>query len=259
MTPQRLSSGVACIDAESRKGEAGASMLKGLYKIEVETRRGSGCGVMVARDGKVFGGNAAFAFAGDCREAGERITVELATLRHNDGLDFKPVFGTGPIVLDGRCEDQRYLFEGGTPQLADIAFRAVATEISEEAAPPAGASGPGGIRNGLYSLTIRMLDGIDRHNTGIMVLHDGAIRGGDALFDYVGAYSSAEGRWKGEIINHEHTPSRGERPIFGGYEVGIGFSGTYDNEGAEGEATALAGKRSIRFKAVLRKLVDTGA
>ena len=46
--------------------------------------------------------------------------------------------------------------------------------------------------------------------------------------------------------------SRGERPIFGGYEVGIGFSGTYDGEGAEGEATALAGKRSIRFKAVLR-------
>ena len=37
--------------------------------------------------------------------------------------------------------------------------------------------------------------------------------------------------------------------------VGIGFSGTYDGEGAECEATALAGKRSIRFRAVLRKLV----
>ena len=48
----------------------------------------------------------------------------------------------------------------------------------------------------------------------------------------------------------------GERPLFGGHEVGIGFSGTYDAEGAEGEATVLAGKRSIRFKAVLRKLVD---
>jgi hypothetical protein len=37
--------------------------------------------------------------------------------------------------------------------------------------------------------------------------------------------------------------------------VGIGFSGTYDGEGAECEATALAGRRSIRFRAVLRKLV----
>ena len=60
----------------------------------------------------------------------------------------------------------------------------------------------------------------------------------------------------GRVVNREHTPSRGERPVFGGHEVGIGFSGTYDDEGAEGEATALAGKRSIRFKAVLRKLVE---
>ena len=44
--------------------------------------------------------------------------------------------------------------------------------------------------------------------------------------------------------------------MFAGHEVGIGFSGTYDGEGAEGEATALAGKRSIRFKAALRKLVE---
>ena len=101
-----------------------------------------------------------------------------------------------------------------------------------------------------------MLDGIDAGNTGVMVLHDGRIRGGDAFFDYVGAYSAANGRWKGELINREHTPAKGERPVFGGHEVGIGFSGTYDAEGAEGEATALAGKRSIRFKAVLRKLVE---
>lgn len=43
--------------------------------------------------------------------------------------------------------------------------------------------------------------------------------------------------------------------MFGGREVGIGFSGTYNDEGAEGLATALAGKRSIRFHAVLRLLV----
>ncbi|HKS18497.1 MAG TPA: hypothetical protein VJS63_04720 [Bradyrhizobium sp.] len=55
------------------------------------------------------------------------------------------------------------------------------------------------------------------------------------------------------------TPSRGDRPLFGGHEVGIGFSGIYDAESAEGEATALAGKRSIRFKTVLRKLVEANA
>ena len=100
-----------------------------------------------------------------------------------------------------------------------------------------------------------VLDGIDGGNTGVMLLHDGRIRGGDAFFDYIGAYSAANGRWKGEIVNREHTTSVGQRPLFGGHEVGIGFSGTYDHDSAEGEATALAGKRSIRFRAVMRYLV----
>ena len=116
-------------------------------------------------------------------------------------------------------------------------------------------SAPDGIGNGLYSIHIRMLDGIDGGNSGVMMLHDGRIRGGDAFFDYIGAYTAANGRWKGELVNREHTPAKGERPLFGGHEVGIGFSGSYNDEGAEAEATALAGKRSIRFKAEMRKLV----
>ena len=137
-----------------------------------------------------------------------------------------------------------------------IPFKSVMTPISEEAAPPFTTPGAGAIANGLYSLHIRMLDGVDGGNTGVMVLHDGRIRGGDGFFDYIGSYTAANGRWKGEIVNHEHTPSRSERPLFGGYEVGIGFSGTYGDKGAEAEATALAGKRSIRFKAVLKKFAD---
>src|SRR5260221_11940469 len=101
-----------------------------------------------------------------------------------------------------------------------------------------------------------MLDGIDGGNTGVMMLHDGLIRGGDAFFDYIGAYTSANGRWKGELVNHEHTPSQGERPVFGGYEVGIGFSGTYTGEGAVAEATPLAGKRSIGFMAACTNLAE---
>src|SRR3954447_26180450 len=140
------------------------------------------------------------------------------------------------------------------PQLPGVVFNSVMSPISEAASPPVPPAGKGGIRNGLYSIHIRMLDGIDGGNTGVMVLHDGRIRGGDAFFDYIGACTSANGKWKGELVNHEHTASQGERPVFGGYEVGIGFSGTYTDEGAVAEATALAGKRSIRFSAVLKKL-----
>jgi hypothetical protein len=234
-------------------------MLKGLYKVEMHTAHGSRRGVVYAFDGKMMGGNSAFAFIGTYQESesGE-VLAEMSTLRHNEDPNFQPLLKTDKInmTLSGRQRGDQYFFEGGTAQLPGVAFNSVMTPISEAAAPPALAAGEGGIRNGLYSIHIRMLDGIDGGNTGVMVLHDGRIRGGDAFFDYIGSYTSANGRWKGELVNHEHTPSQGERPVFGGYEVGIGFSGTYTDEGAVGEATALAGKRSIRFSAVLKKLAE---
>ena len=49
----------------------------------------------------------------------------------------------------------------------------------------------------------------------------------------------------------KHTPAKGENPIFGGHEVGIGFSGTCDEQGALLDATAFVGKRSLRLTAVL--------
>jgi hypothetical protein len=131
-------------------------------------------------------------------------------------------------------------------------FRSVMTPIANEIVPPMDAVGEDGIVNGLYSVHIRMLDGIDGGLTGVMLLHDGRILGGDAFFYYLGTYTSANGRWKGEILNQEHTPARSEHPIFGGHEVGIGFAGTCDDRGALLEATALAGKRSLRLTAVLK-------
>jgi hypothetical protein len=232
-------------------------MLNGLYKIEFETTRGSGRGVAVARDGKISGGNSAFAFFGRYRETGDEIEIGISVLRHNDHATYERLFGADEFTLPlkGKRQGEHFVLEADASQSTAIAFKSVLTAISEAAAPPAGVNGADGIPNGLYSLNIRMLDGINSSNTGVMVLHDGTIRGGDAFFDYVGAYSSAQGRWKGELINHEHTPTRGERPLLGGRdEVGIGFSGTYNEDGAEGEATALAGKRSIRFKTVLRRL-----
>ena len=233
-------------------------MLQGLYKVEMHTVHGSRRGVLYCYDGKMLGGNSVFAFVGTYREADGEVSVAISTMRHYDDPNYQPLFKTDKIALalKGRAQGEQYLFEGGSAQLPGVVFNSVMTPISEAAAPPAVASGAGGIANGLYSLHIRMLDGIDGGNTGVMVLHDGRIRGGDAYFDYIGAYTSANGRWKGELINHEHTPSQGERPVFGGYEVGIGFSGTYTDDGAVGEATALAGKRSIRFSAVLKKLAE---
>jgi hypothetical protein len=234
-------------------------MLQGLYKVEMYTVHGSRRGVIYVYDGKMMGGNSAFAFIGTYREAEDgEVSVDISTVRHNDDPNFQPLLkaDTVTLALTGRPQGEQYFFQGGTTQIPSIAFNSVMTPISEAAAPPVSKGSGGGIGNGLYSIHIRMLDGIDGGNTGVMMLHDGRIRGGDAFFDYIGAYTSADGRWKGELVNHEHTPSQGEHPVFGGHEVGIGFSGTYTDEGAVAEATALVGKRSIRFSAVLKKLAE---
>jgi hypothetical protein len=233
-------------------------VLQGLYKVEFHTVHGSRRGVIYAYDGRMLGGNSAFAFIGKYDESGEEIIAEVSTVRHHADPSYQPLFKTDKITLKlrGWQEDDHFYFEGGSTQAPGIPFKSLMTPISDEAAPPVVPVSAHGIGNGLYSLHIQMLDGIDGGATGVMVLHDGRIRGGDGFFDYIGSYTCTNGKWKGEIVNHEHTPSKGERPVFGGHEVGIGFSGTYTSSGAEAEATALAGKRSIRFKAVLKKLAD---
>ena len=234
-------------------------MLQGLYKFRFVTQRGTGCGVMfIAPGGRLYGGDTGYSFIGTFTEADGVIAAEFRMSRHYYGPKYVPMFEVDDIAMNftGTYRGDEVHFEGGSAALPGVRFTTILTAINDIDAPPPGIVGPDGIDNGLYSIHIRMLDGVDGGNSGVMMLHDGRIRGGDAFFDYIGAYTAANGKWKGELVNREHTPAKGERPLFGGHEVGIGFSGSYNDDGAQAEATALAGKRSIRFKAVLRKLVD---
>jgi hypothetical protein len=230
-----------------------------LYKFRFTTERGDGSGVIFATpDGRLYGGDTGSSFVGNFKEIDGVISAECFMSRHYHDPSYVPMFDVDNIALHykGARQGDEIHFEGRSPDLPGFQFKTILSQIDDADAPPPGTVGTDGIGNGLYSIHIRMLDGIDAGNSGVMLLHNGSIRGGDAYFDYIGAYSSTNGKWKGELVNREHTRSKGDRPLFGGHEVGIGFSGTYDGEGAVGEATALAGKRSIRFKAVLRKLVD---
>lgn len=218
---------------------------------------GRGRSVMYARDGKLLGGNSAFAHVGTFETLPDgTLTAEIATLRHNPDPSYKLLLTSDDTVLAvrGVADGDILRFEGGTPDMPGVVFRSVMTPLDEATSPPPGIVAEGGMVNGLYSNHIQMLDGIGGGNTGVMLLLDGRIFGGDAYFYYLGSYASARGRWKGEMVNQEHTPAGSDRPLFGGHEVGIGFSGTCDGQGARAEATALIGKRSIRFAAELKLL-----
>jgi hypothetical protein len=230
-------------------------LLDGLYKVEYGIADAFGRSVMCMHAGKLLGGNSGFAHLGTYQENNGEIAAEIVTRRHNDDPSYyKPLMGTDVAVINlrGRAEGRRLRFEGSAAPMPGALFWADLTRLDDEALPAPGTVGQGGIVNGLYSIHLRTLDGIEGGLSGVMLLIDGRILGGDAFFYYLGSYASANGRWKGEILNQEHTPAKGEIAVFGGHQVGIGFSGTCDQQGAELEAIALAGKRSIRLTAVLK-------
>ena len=229
-------------------------MFEGFYKVRFQLNDAVGRSVMYVGDGKMLGGNSAFAHIGSYEQAGDEIAIEIRTVRHNPDPNYRAMAGTDDATLlaRGRADGDLFRFGGGLRELPGAVFSSVMTPIAEEAIPIAGGVGEGGIVNGLYSIHIRMLDGVDGGLTGVMLLNNGRILGGDASFYYIGSYTSEKGRWKGQILNQEHTPAKGENPVFGGYEVGIGFAGTCDHQGALLDATALAGKRSLRMTAVLK-------
>jgi hypothetical protein len=226
----------------------------GFYTVRFQVNEAVGRSVMYADRGRMLGGNSAFAHVGTYQEHGEEVTTEIKTIRHNPDPSYRAMAGADDATLSarGRPDGALYRFEGSLDVFPGAVFKSVMTPIEEQPIPIAGQVGEGGIVNGLYSIHLRMLDGVDGGLTGVMLLNNGRILGGDAFFYYLGSYTSENGRWKGQILNQEHTPAKGENPVFGGHEVGIGFSGTCDEEGALLEATALAGKRSLRLTAVLK-------
>ena len=110
----------------------------------------------------------------------------------------------------------------------------------------------GGVRNGLYTIEIEMTDGGRGRATGVIVLLDGRIAGGDAHFYYTGTYAAADSKWRGELTTVQHAKPAGVMPLFGGREVTCGFTGSCSHDGAVVSGTALVGKTSVMFEARLK-------
>jgi hypothetical protein len=106
------------------------------------------------------------------------------------------------------------------------------------------------VKNGLYSIRIEMKDGGRGRATGVIVLLDGQILGGDTHFYYAGSYTFKNGKWRGELITHQHTEALGMTLLFAGRET-CGFTGTYSDGKAEVDGTARVGKNSVPFHAKL--------
>src|SRR6185369_12113670 len=112
------------------------------------------------------------------------------------------------------------------------------------------------MKNGLYSIHVSLQDGRAGKGSGVIMFRDGRILGGDAYLFYTGSYSVKGNTFKGEVLVQRHTSSLDANPLFGEPSpVGI-VSGTFTDNTAEMNGTALVGKASQIFRATLRKLVN---
>ncbi|MEZ5765293.1 MAG: GrlR family regulatory protein [Xanthobacteraceae bacterium] len=109
--------------------------------------------------------------------------------------------------------------------------------------------------NGLFFVRVQAGDGGRAESGGVFVLRNGRILGGDAFHYYVGTFTGADGRWNGEFTTRVHTQSDLAVPMFGGHEVTVTFSGTYEDAAAEVEGTSsAAGAPGYRLS--LRRIAD---
>ena len=89
--------------------------------------------MIYAVDGKLRGGNSAFAFIGNYTDKSDGIHVKISTQRHNDDSAVKPLFGTDMVTLTlkGKQTGDIVDFEGSALQLPGVAFKAVLTRIGD--------------------------------------------------------------------------------------------------------------------------------
>lgn len=108
-------------------------MEDGLYEIFFHTVHGTGTGVIYAVDGKLRGGNSAFAFTGNFQNKGETISVMVSTRRYNPDPDVKSLFGLEGVTLslNGRVNGDLLDFEGNALQFPGVNFKAQLTRISD--------------------------------------------------------------------------------------------------------------------------------
>ena len=60
------------------------------------------------------------------------------------------------------------------------------------------------MKNGLYSVHIQMGDGVRGRASGVIILRDGIILGGDPYFWSKGSYTFKQGTWKGALVTNQH-------------------------------------------------------
>ena len=108
-------------------------MLKGLYKVEFETPRGKARGVVHADNGKIRGGNSAFAYIGTYTQDGQSLSGKVQSKRHTVDSSYPPVFGFDEVTIafEGAVKGEFAICEGTAAEFPSLGFKAVLTRVAD--------------------------------------------------------------------------------------------------------------------------------
>ncbi len=84
---------------------------------------------MYARDGRMLGGNSAFAHIGSYEKRDDdSVDIVIQTVRHNPDPNYRAMAGTDDATLlaKGRADGALYRFEGGLKELPGTPYRSPA-------------------------------------------------------------------------------------------------------------------------------------
>ena len=106
------------------------------------------------------------------------------------------------------------------------------------------------LRNGSYSAWFRTPQG---EGTGIIVISDGQLTGGDTVIGYHGSYAQDDDSFTATITTRRHT--QGQPSVFGIDNVDLTLSGKSTSTTASGSGTAKQAP-GLRFEVTLIRIDD---
>jgi hypothetical protein len=108
-------------------------MRDGLYKVQFQTRMGIGFGVVYARAGNLWGGDAALYYVGKYSLSGNTISAKVETNRHSNAPGAVSVFGVDHVLitLNGTVNGDTVTTSGKAAEAPGISFDATLTRIHD--------------------------------------------------------------------------------------------------------------------------------
>ncbi len=109
------------------------TLRNGLYKIDFETERGGGQGVVYLKNGKIRGGDSGWYYVGTYEQDGNDFTAKVTIKDHTKHTRITSVFGVdeAEMTLKGTSEGDGVKTKGKSKQAPSVTFQARLERLSD--------------------------------------------------------------------------------------------------------------------------------